>query len=141
MNRFILAMLLFVLTTTLAMAATAKDMVGSWSVDIDATWNKLKDLPEMKALTPEMSATVKSAFATQSGSMLITFTDDRITTVVGGVKREETYVIISIDGDTITAEGTDSEGKKERSLIRFADGTMELTSVSSPLQKVVLRRK
>ena len=88
-----------------------------------------------------MAATAKSAFTAQSGGMMFTFTDDRITTVVAGVKREETYVIISIDGDTITAEGTDPEGKKERSLIRFVDGGMELTSVSDPMQKVVLKRK
>ncbi len=141
MTRLFLTLLLSVLTTSLVMAAAAKDMVGTWTVDTEATWNKLKDLPQMKALPPEMAATAKSAFAAQSGGMIFTFTNDRITTVVAGVKREETYVIISIDGDTITAEGTDPEGKKERSLIRFVDGGMELTSVSDPMQKVVLKRK
>ena len=141
MTRLFLTLLLSVLTTSLVMAATAKDMVGTWLVDTEATWNKLKDLPQMKALPPEMAATAKSAFATQSGGMMFTFTEDRITTAVAGVKREETYVIISVDGDTITAEGTDPEGKKERSLIRFVEGGMELTSASDPMQKVVLKRK
>jgi hypothetical protein len=141
MKRLLFALLLTAMTTSFMMAATAKDMVGTWTVDVEATWNKLKDMPQMKALPQEMAATAKSAFAQQSGGMSFTFTDDRITTVIGGVKREETYVIISIDNDTITAEGTDPEGKKERSLIRFIEGGMELTSVSDPLQKVMLKRK
>lgn len=139
--RFCLALMLAVVTTSLSFAADAKDMIGTWAVDAEATWNKLKELPQIKTLPPEIAATAKSAFVTQSSGMIFTFTADKITTAFGGTKREESYVVLSIDGDTITAEGTDPEGKKERSLIRLVDGGMELTSVSDPMQKVVLRRK
>ena len=122
-------------------AATAADLVGTWTVDADATWDKLKDLPQLKALAPEHAALAKSTFATQSAGMSFTFTADRITTTTAGVKREETYVIVSTTGDTIVAEGTDEQGKKERSEIRFEGDRMILTSVSDPLQKVVLKKK
>jgi hypothetical protein len=112
MKRLLLALILTVMTTSFMMAATAKDIVETWTVDVEATWNKPKDMPQIKALPPEIAATAKSAFAQQSGGMLFTFTDLGTTTVIGGVKREETYVIISIDNDIITAEGTDPEGEK-----------------------------
>ncbi len=141
MIRFCLALLLLIFTTTSGMAAAAKDLIGTWTVDAEATWNKLKDLPQVKALPPEVANTAKSAFVTQSAGMVFIITDKKITTTIGGTTREESYEIISIDGEVITAEGTDPEGKKERSLIRIIEGGMELTSVSDPMQKVVLRKK
>jgi hypothetical protein len=141
MNRLCVILLLTFITSSLALAASAKDMIGTWTVDAEATWNKLKDLPQIKNLPPDVANGAKSAFLNQATGMIFTFTDKLLTTSFGGTKREETYVIISIDGDTITSEGTDAEGRKERSLIRFVDGGMELTSVSEPMQKVVLKRK
>jgi hypothetical protein len=61
--------------------------------------------------------------------------------MIGAVKREESYVVISTDSDSITTESTDAEGKKERSIVKFVDGAMELMSVSDPTKKVVLKRK
>jgi hypothetical protein len=49
--------------------------------------------------------------------------------------------VISTDSDSITTESTDAEGKKERSIVKFVDGAMELMSVSDPTKKVVLKRK
>jgi hypothetical protein len=122
-------------------AASVKDLVGTWTVDVDATWLKLKDLPELKALPPEMASMAKAAFSTQGAGMTFTFTDTLLTTMIGAVKREEHYVVISTDSDSITTESPDAEGKKERSIVKFVDGAMELMSVSDPAKKVVLKRK
>ena len=122
-------------------AASAKDLVGTWTVDVDATWLKLKDLPELKALPPEMANAAKAAFSTKGAGMIFIFTDKLLTTTIGAVKREESYVVISTDSDSITTESTDAEGNKERSVVKFVDGAMELMSVSDPMKKVVLKRK
>ncbi len=122
-------------------AASAKDLVGTWTVDVDATWLKLKDLPELKALPPEMANTAKAAFSAQGANMIFNFTDKLLTTTIGAIKREESYVVISTDSDSIITESTDGEGKKERSVVKFVDGAMELMSVSDPAKKVVLKRK
>jgi hypothetical protein len=122
-------------------AASAKDLVGTWTVDVDATWLKLKDLPELKALPPEMAHTAKAAFSAQGANMIFNFTDKLLTTTVGAIKREESYVVISTDSDSIITESTDGEGKKERSVVKFVDGAMELMSESDPTKKVVLKRK
>lgn len=139
--RLILAALLLIAGVLPLAAANAKDLIGTWVVDVDATWLKLKDLPELKALPPEMVGTVKSAFAAQGAGMTFTFTDKLLTTMVAAVKREESYIVVSSDSDSITTESTDQEGKKERSVVKFVDGAMELTSVSDPTKKVVLKRK
>jgi hypothetical protein len=122
-------------------AANAKDLVGTWTVDVDATWLKLKDLPELKALPPEMANAAKAAFSAQGANMIFNFTDKLLTTTIGAIKREESYVVISTDSDSITTESTDAEGKKECSVVKFVDGAMELMSVSDPTKKVVLKRK
>ena len=139
--RLTLIALLFAACSLPLAAASAKDLVGTWTVDVDATWLKLKDVPEIKALPPEMAATVKSAFAAQGTGMTFTFSENLLTTMVGAVKREESYVVISSDSDSITTESTDSEGKKERSIVKFVNGTIELMSVSDQTKKVVLKRK
>lgn len=122
-------------------AASAKDLVGTWTVDVDATWLKLKDLPELKALPPEMANAAKAAFNAQGANMIFNFTDKLLTTTVGAIKREESYVVISTDSDSIITESTDGEGKKERSVVKFVDDAMELMSESDPTKKVVLKRK
>jgi hypothetical protein len=140
--RFTMLVLISLCTSTLATAAaSAKDMIGVWTVDPEATWLKLKDLPELKALPPEYASTAKSAFMAQAGNMIFTISDTTITTTINGQKKEEKYVVESINGDTITAMGTDETGKKEQSRIQFVDGKMELGSVSDPNKKVVLKRK
>jgi len=139
--RALLALLLLVGLYAPLAAATAKELVGNWGIDVEATWTKLQGLPEMKSLPPETAKVAKAAFVTQAAGMVWTFTEDRVTTMVGGMKHEETYVVISEAGDTITTESTSAEGVKERSLIRLIDGGMELTPAANPLAKVVLKRK
>lgn len=139
--RLLAIALLLVATALHLAAASATDLLGTWTIDTDATWDKLKELPQLKALSPEQAVLVKSTFSTQSAGISYTFTADRLTSTTAGVKKDETYTIVSIEGDTITAEGTDDQGKKERSLIRFENNRMILTSASDPLQKVVLKKQ
>ena len=139
--RLIFAALLIVTCSLPLAAATAKDLVGAWVLDVEATWTKLQALPELKALPPEAIPIAKSAFVTQATGMTWTFTEDRVTSMVGGVKQEETYIVLAESGDTLTTESTAADGKKERSTVRLVDGGMELTPDSNPLAKVVLKRK
>jgi len=139
--RLALAALLIVTCSLPLAAATAKDLVGNWTIDVEATWAGLQALPELKALPPEAATIAKAAFVTQAAGMVWTFTEDRVTTMVSGMKQEETYVVISVEGDTITTESTSAEGKKERSAVRLINGGMELTPAANPLAKVVLKKK
>lgn len=133
---------LLILTAWLPLtAATAKDLVGTWTIDIEATWAGLQNLPEMKALPPETAKVAKAAFAAQGAGMTWTFTENKVTSVASGVPQEEAYVVISENGDTIVTESTSAEGKKERSTIRLIDGGMTLVPDANPLAKVVLKRK
>ncbi len=135
---------LLVLTITLPctlMAASAKDLVGTWAIDVEGTWAGLQALPEMKSLPPEAAVIAKSAFVSQAAGMTWTFTEDKVTSLVNGAKQEETYVVISETGDTIVTESTSAEGKKERSTVHLVNGGMELIPASNPLAKVVLKRK
>lgn len=139
--RLLAALILILALPATLLAATAKDLVGNWTIDVDGTWAGLQALPELKALPPEAATIAKSAFVTQAAGMTWTFTEDRVTSVVNGMKQEETYVVISENGDTIVTESTSAEGKKERSTVRLVNGGMELTPASNPLAKVVLKRK
>lgn len=139
--RLILAALLITTASLPLAAATAADLVGTWTIDVEGTWAGLQGLPEMKSLPPEAAAIAKSAFVTQAAGMSWTFTADKVTSVVNGMKQEETYVVISENGDTIVTESTSAEGKKERSTVRLIDGGMTLIPEANPLAKVVLKRK
>lgn len=139
--RLLAALILILALPATLLAATAKDLVGNWTIDVDGTWAGLQALPELKALPPEAATIAKSAFVTQAAGMTWTFTEDRVTSVVNGMKQEETYVVISENGDTIVTESTSTEGKKERSTVRLVNGGMELTPASNPLAKVVLKKK
>jgi hypothetical protein len=139
--RLALAALLITTCSLPLAAATAKDLLGTWTIDIEATWASLQGLPQIKQLPPEAAKMAKDAFATQGAGMTWTFTDSKVTSVVNGQPQEETYVVISENGDTIVTESTNAEGKKERSTIRLIDGGMTLIPEANPLAKVVLKRK
>lgn len=139
--RLALAALLITTCSLPLAAATAKDLVGTWGIDVEATWTALQGLPEMKSLPPEAAKIAKSAFVTQAAGMSWTFTEDKVTTMVNGMKQEETYVVIDSTGDTMTTESTTAEGKKERSKVRLVNDGMELVPEANPLAKVVLKRK
>jgi hypothetical protein len=139
--RLALAALLITTCSLPLAAATAKDLVGTWVIDVEATWTALQGLPEMKALPPEAVNIAKSAFVTQASGMSWVFTEDKVTTMVNGMKQEETYVVIDSTGDTLTTESTAADGKKERSKVRLINDGMELVPDANPLAKVVLKRK
>lgn len=139
--RLALAALLITTCSLPLAAATAKDLVGVWTLDVEATWVGLQGLPELKALPPEAAKMAKSALTAQGAGMTWTFTENKVTSVVNGAPQEETYVVISENGDTIVTESTSAEGKKERSTIRLIDGGMTLIPDANPLAKVVLKRK
>jgi hypothetical protein len=141
MRLFAAVLLLILVLPGGLVAATARDLVGNWTIDVEGTWAGLQGLPEMKQLPPEAAVIAKSAFVSQAAGMSWTFTEDKVTSVVNGMKQEETYVVISENGDTIITESTSAEGKKERSTVRLVNGGMELTPASNPLAKVVLKRK
>lgn len=120
-----------------AHAATAADLVGSWSVDPDATWEKMKSVPQFAALPPEKVPQIKAMFAGMSYEV----TKDKITATVNGQTKEEAYVVLKVEGDTLVTESTNAAGKKEQTRNEFLkDGTLVLTNLANPAQQMVLKK-
>lgn len=122
---------------TQAYAATAADLIGSWSVDADATWDKMKAQPQFAAAKPEQVTQVKAMF----GSMSYEITKDKMISSMAGQKKEETYTVSKGEGDSLVTESTDAVGKKEKSKVEFLkDGSLLLTNLDNPAQQMVLKK-
>lgn len=136
-------LLLLALGLTLQLhAATAKDMLGEWTVDANATWDAMKSSPQFAGIPPEQQGAVKAMFAQQMGQMTFNVTADKIITSMGADKKDEsTYKVLGIDGDKISTESTDSKGKVEKTDITVKGDTLVLTNVSQPDMTMVLKRK
>ncbi len=122
-------------------AASADDLVGTWVVDTEATWDKLKALPEMAAVAANQVETVKAAFTTQFSTASFEFTTEKLVSTVNGEKKEESYTVTKTDGDTLYTDDTAADGKVSHSKVLVAKDKLELTNVAEPTQTVVLKRK
>jgi hypothetical protein len=123
-------------------AATAKDILGEWTVDANATWDAMKSSPQFAGIPPEQQDAVKAMFAQQMGQMTFTVTADKIISSMGPDKKDESsYKVLGIDGDKISTESTDSKGKVEKTDITVKGDTLTLSNVSQPGMSMVLKRK
>lgn len=138
MSRFLASLICLCLAfATQAHAATAADLIGSWSVDADATWEKMKIVPQFAALPPEKVPQIKAMFA----AMNYEVTKDKMISTANGQKKEETYTVTKGEGDTLITESTDAAGKKEQTKVEFLkDGSMVLTNLANPAQQMVLKK-
>ncbi len=124
-----------------AEAAQAADLVGTWSVDVDATWDHLKKMPEVTALSSEQAAQVKTMLIDQMKSAVFTFSADTLTSDASGVKKEEKYTVTRTDGDTLYTTDTAADGHVGHSQIDVAAKRLTITNSDKPSEIVVLVRQ
>ncbi len=141
--------LVLILAVALALApplpgAGASDLVGSWSVDGDATWDCLSKSPQiakqLAGLAPEMIEQVKATMLTQVAATTYQFTADKLICVANGLRREESYKVTASNGDVLTADCIDDQGKVIQSRVTVAKDRLEIANVADPAEVVVLRR-
>jgi hypothetical protein len=124
--------------------AGASDLVGSWSVDGDATWDSLRKSPQiakqLAGLAPEMIEQVKSTMLTQVAATSYQFTADKLISVANGLRREESYKISASNGNVLTADCIDDQGKASQSKVTVAKDRLEITNTANPDEVVFLKR-
>jgi hypothetical protein len=122
-------------------AATVADLAGTWVVDNDATWEKLKKMPELAALPAEQLPLVKSTFETQFKSASFEFADGKLTSTVNGEKKEETFKVTKTEGNSLFTDDTASDGKVTHSRVDVGADQLVVVNMDNPTQAIVLRRK
>jgi hypothetical protein len=124
--------------------ASAADLVGSWTVDGDATWDSLRNSPEVSkqltGLAPEMIEQVKSAMLTQVAATTYQFTTDKLISVANGLRREESYKISATSGNVLTADCIDDQGKASQSKVTVTKDRLEIQNTAKPEEVVFLKR-
>ena len=134
------AVVLSLLAASRLAAVSAADLVGTWEVDAPATWESMKTMPEITALPPEQQAMVKATVLTQFQSTTFEFTSDKLVSVIGGQRKEESYTVTRTEGDTLFTDDT-CDGKVTHSSIEVGPSTLAITNLAEPSQKAVLKRK
>lgn len=122
---------------TQAHAATAADLIGVWSVDAEATWDKMKALPQFAAAKPEQVTQMKAMF----NAMGYEVTKDKMISTMAGQRKEDSYTVSKVEGDSLVTDSTDAAGKKEQTKVEFLkDGSLLLTNLANPAQVMVLKK-
>lgn len=122
-------------------AATAKDLLGEWTVDANATWDAMKSSPQFAGIPAEQQGAVKAMFAQQMSQMAFIVTADKIVSTMGEKKEESSYKVLGIEGDKISTESTDAKGKVEKTDITVKGDSLVLTNLDQPGMMMVLKRK
>jgi hypothetical protein len=94
---------------------TAASLVGKWTADPEATWDKMKNnaelVKETATLTPEQRTQWKNMFTKQMESMTCEITKDKVIVDVGGETQESSYTIIRTDGNALIIEAVSTDGR------------------------------
>ena len=123
-------------------AATAKDIQGEWQVDGPATWEAMKQAPQIAAMPPEQQKAMEAMMVGQLGEMSSVVTADTITqTMPDGKTKKRTYKVTKIEGDTVTTEDTDETGKTDTTHILVKGDTLALSNPQHPGMTIILKRK
>jgi hypothetical protein len=141
MNHLLALLILCFSFTSSLMAATANDLVGTWTVDTALTWDKMQALPQLSALSAEQKAMAKTMFVSQIGIAEFTFTSTTLTSNLGGVKKSESYKVIDSTPAGITCESTDELGAVTRSVVQIEHNILSISNLADPTQIVILKRK
>jgi hypothetical protein len=122
-------------------AVTAADMLGTWQVDTDATWERLKKMPVVTGLSADQVSQVKAALIEQFKNAVFEFTAGKLTVQVGGENKQESFVVSKIDGESIYTDDTASDGKVTHSRVDVIADELVVNDIESPSEIIVLRRK
>jgi hypothetical protein len=138
----LLAMAACLIPTKADAAVTAADLLGKWTVDVEKTWAKFEANPDIAQIGAEQLAQIKKKATATMASMVIEISADKMVATVDGQTKTQTYKITGIDGNVVSMEGTDEEGKTDRSKAEMKDGQLYIShdgdDAGSP---VVLNRK
>jgi hypothetical protein len=125
-------------------AASSADLIGTWAVDGEATWNRLQSSPQiagkLTGLPPDMIEQIKGTMLAQTAGTVFQFTNDTLISTSAGVKREEHFTISATKGEVLTADCRDDQGKTSQSTITVGRNQLEISNVADPTQVVVLKR-
>lgn len=125
-------------------AASVTDLIGMWTVDGDATWQRLQHSPQIASkltgLPAEMVDQIKSAMLTQINATSFQFTSDKLISTTNGLRREERFTISATNGNVLTADCIDDQGKASQSTVTVGKDQLEISNVADATQVVVLKR-
>lgn len=122
-------------------AATAKDLEGEWVLDGAATWEGFKNLPHMKAMTPERQKKQEALLVDPANQTTLNITEKTFTQTSARETRSMSYTITKIDGDLITIEATTDDGKKQINHLLVTGDVLQLTHPQEPTMVWISRRK
>jgi len=124
--------------------AGAADLVGVWNVDGEATWDSLRKSAQLTKqlanVPPEMVEQIKATVLIQVAATTYQFTTDKLTTISNGLRREESYTISATNGNVLTADCLDDQGKSSQSKVTVGKDRLELINTASPDEVIILKR-
>jgi hypothetical protein len=127
MSRFPLA--LFVLAIGLATnlhAMVATDLIGTWTIDAEATWTSILAAPQMKQMTEDQLTAAKPMFIAQMTAVKVDISADKMSLTQGAQTQEQTYKVLSSEGGTLTLEVTEPTGKVKTNTASMKDGKLNI---------------
>ncbi len=146
--RFVLLSAVLVPTGAQLAAATAADLIGSWVVDTDATWEAFAADPkvgeQIKSMPADQQAMMKQSMGMQFAKMRFDITADKaLLTKPDGKVEENSYKVSKIDGDVITIEDTGAKKPGQDSVsgeVTVKDGHLEMRSAKGgPSAALILK--
>jgi hypothetical protein len=129
MPRTFAALILALAATGALSAATAQDLVGSWVVDQDATWDSWKERPEIQQVPEQMRDAVQAMAKQTMGKMSWEITDKQMVVDDGKAKKTEPYAVLSTDGDVLTIESTEEGGKARKGKVEVKAGKLLISGL------------
>lgn len=116
----------------------AADLIGTWTVDVDATWGRMTVAqPQLAELPLDQSKGIKDTLAGISYEV----TKDKMIIVINDRKKEEPYTVTKGDGDSLIAESTDANGMTTKSRVEFLQGgRMMLINLLKTDQQMVYKK-
>jgi hypothetical protein len=135
----VLACLILCLSMHLS-AATAKDMLGNWTVDGPATWERMKAMPQLAAAPAPQQEQMKAMILGMAAGMTYEVTADKLIGKMGEKTDIDAYKVLGVDGDLIHTETTNGKGEVEKTDIQVGKDTLTLISLDKPGMVMVLKK-
>lgn len=120
------------------------DLVGTWVVDSDAYWDKIRSIPAtadaIAKLAPDVVARMKSVMVSVTAGNTCQFTTDKMIAVFLGVRHESSYKITAINGNVLTAVCVEDPIGIHPIRFTFIEDRLEIDHFDIPPQMNVFKR-
>lgn len=127
--------------------ANPNDLVGSWSIDVEATWDKIRSSPLIPIMAERNGIidkdevdNFKTFVLTQFAGAGWQFTADKRIWIGNGERSETGYTITAITEDVLTAECADENGHGFQMKFTVTGNRLEMVSPDSPYLVIVCNR-